>query len=127
TEILFMQHVIASLKSSGRCGIVAPDGVLFDDDGAFRAVRRRLLQECNLHTIVRLPPGSFIYTPHQRLNLLFFDRQGPTETIWFYEHPVPEDRRHLKHPRYTKTAPLRFEEFGPLMEWWDTRTATEWA
>jgi type I restriction enzyme M protein len=127
TEILFVQHVIASLKVAGRCAIVVPDGLLFDDDGAFKAVRRQLVTECNLHTIIRLPPGTFPYTPHQKLNLLFFDRQGPTEAIWFYEHPVPEARRHLKHPRYTKTQPLRFEEFMPIQEWWNDRQETEWA
>ncbi|MCA1699815.1 MAG: type I restriction-modification system subunit M [Actinobacteria bacterium] len=109
TELLFLQHVIATLKPTGRCAIVAPDGVLFDDDNAFRLVRRKMLQDCNLHTLVRLPVGSFPNTPHQRLNLLFFDREGPTGGIWFYEHLVPEARRHTG--RYTKRFPLRFEEF----------------
>jgi hypothetical protein len=71
--------------------------------------------------------GAFPNTPHQRLNLLFFDRAGPTQGIWFYEHLVPESRRHLKHPRYNKSNPLRFEELEPLIAWWDAREANEHA
>jgi type I restriction enzyme M protein len=125
TEVLFLQHILASLKASGRCAVVAPDGILFDADDAFCSLRRKLLSDCNLHTIVRLPIGAFPNTPHQRLNLLFFDRTGPTAGIWYYEQLVPENRRHLKHPRYNKTNPLRFDEFEPLIEWWTDRGANE--
>jgi type I restriction enzyme M protein len=127
TEVLAVQHIVASLKTTGRCAVVVPGGILFDDDSAFRAVRRKLLKDCNLHTIVRLPAGCFPHTPHQKLNLLFFDRQGPTAEIWFYELPVPENRRHLKHPRFTKTQPLTGADFDDLRAWWNDREETEWA
>ncbi|WP_150109961.1 type I restriction-modification system subunit M/S [Crystallibacter crystallopoietes] len=127
TEVLALQHIVASLKNDGRCGVVVPGGILFDDDSAFRAVRRKLLKDCNLHTIVRLPAGCFPHTPHQKLNLLFFDRSGPTREIWYYELPVPENRRHLKHPRFTKTQPLTAADFDGLRAWWGDRQEDEWA
>lgn len=127
TEVLFLQHIIASLKATGRGAVVVPDGVLFDDEVAFHHLRTALLSDLNLHTIVRLPPGCFPYTPHQRVNLLFFDKSSGTTGIWYYEQPVPSDRRHLKHPRYTKTRPLRYEDFEELLQWWGDRHQTEWA
>lgn len=127
TEVLFLQHLVASLRPTGRGAVVVPDGVLFDDDLAFRQLRRTLLADLNVYTVVRLPPGCFEYTPHQRVNLLFFDKSHPTTGIWYYEQPVPPDRRHLKHPRYTKTRPLRYEDFAELLSWWTDRSATEWA
>ena len=76
-------------------------------------IKQDLLEEFNLHTIVRLPDGVFSpYTPIPT-NVLFFDRSGPTTEIWYYEHPLPEGREN-----YTKTKPLQFEEFEPLFAWW---------
>ncbi len=81
-----------------------------------------LLARFNLHTIVRLPSGVFEpYTPIPT-NVLFFDRSRPTDTIWLYEHPLPDGRK-----KYTKTLPLRFEEFAPLIRWWDSREETDQA
>ncbi|HWF33347.1 MAG TPA: N-6 DNA methylase [Solirubrobacteraceae bacterium] len=127
TEVLFLQHIVAMTRGEGRVAVVAPDGVLFDDETAFKGLRRKLLTDCNLHTIVRLPVGAFPNTPHQRLNLLFFDRKGPSQGVWFYEHLVPENRRHLKHPRYNKSNPLCFEELEPLLAWWDAREPNDHA
>lgn len=72
-----------------------------------------LLKEFNLHTIVRLPNGVFAPYTSIPTNLLFFDRSGPTKEVWYYEQPLPEGRKN-----YTKTAPIQFEEFAPLIEWW---------
>ncbi len=85
-------------------------------------MRQRLVEECNLHTIVRLPPG--VFTPYTNIptNLLFFDKTGPTREVWYYEHPLPEGRK-----SYTKTQPLAFEEFAPCSEWWKSRTENEHA
>ena len=92
TALLFLQLIMRKLRRAprpGRAGIVVPNGVLFGDGLAAR-LREELLRDFNLHTIVRLPLGVFApYTP-QPTNLLFFDRTGPTEGIWLYEHPLPD-------------------------------------
>lgn len=95
--------------------MVVPDGVLFGDGVAAR-IKRDLLKSFNLHTIVRLPDGVFApYTPI-RTNLLFFDRTRATSEIWFYEQSAAGDRKN-----YTKTMPLRFEEFAECQAWWGGR------
>lgn len=99
----------------GRAAVVVPNGTLYAD-GVGARIKEELLREFNLHTIVRLPPGVFApYTPIPT-NILFFDRSGPTEEIWFYEQPLPEGRK-----TYTKTNLLRFEEFEPCLAWWNDR------
>jgi len=119
TTLLFLQFIMRSLKPGGRCGMVAPNGLLFGDGVAAR-VKEQLLKNFNLHTIVRLPNGVFTpYTPIPT-NLLFFDRSGPTTEIWVYEHPLPEG-----YKNYTKTRPMQFEEFGGLIEWWNNRQESE--
>ncbi|MBN8609169.1 MAG: N-6 DNA methylase [Deltaproteobacteria bacterium] len=118
TALLFLQLIMRKLRRApkpGRAAVVVPNGVLFGDGIAAR-IKEELLREFNLHTVVRLPNGVFEpYTPIPT-NLLFFDRTGPTGDIWFYEHPLPEGRK-----KYTKTAPIQFEEFTPLKDWWSKR------
>jgi type I restriction enzyme M protein len=118
TALLFLQLIMRKLRRApkpGRAAVVVPNGVLFGDGIAAR-IKEELLREFNLHTIVRLPNGVFEpYTPIPT-NILFFDRTGPTGDIWFYEHPLPEGRK-----KYTKTAPIQFEEFIPLKQWWSKR------
>jgi len=121
TALLFMQFVMRSLKHGGRCGVVVPNGFLFGD-GVSARIKEQLLRNFNLHTIVRLPRGVFTpYTPIET-NLLFFDRTQPTTEIWYYEHSLPEGRNN-----YTKTRPMQFEEFAPLIEWWEARVESEHA
>ena len=79
-------------------------------------IKEELLKEFNLHTIVRLPNGVFAPYTSIPTNLLFFDRSGPTREVWYYEQPLPEGRKN-----YTKTAPIQFEEFAPLVAWWNKR------
>ena len=108
TAWLFLQVVMARLeKKKGRCGIVVPNGVLFANEGAPARIKKKLLTDFNLHTVVRLPNG--VFAPYTLIpsNLLFFEYGGPTKDIWFYEQPLPEGRKN-----YTKTKPLRFEEFA---------------
>jgi type I restriction enzyme M protein len=118
TALLFLQLIMRKLKRApkpGRAAVVVPNGVLFGDGIAAR-IKEELLREFNLHTVVRLPNGVFEpYTPIPT-NILFFDRSGATEDIWFYEHPLPEGRK-----KYTKTAPIQFEEFAPVRQWWRQR------
>jgi type I restriction enzyme M protein len=128
TALLFLQLIMRKLRrpdhkgsTGGRAGVVVPSGTLFGDGVAAR-IKQELLENYNLHTIVRIPNGVFApYTPIQT-NVLFFDRSGPTREIWYYEHPLPEGRKN-----YTKTQPLRIEEFGPLLEWWHARVESEHA
>lgn len=113
TAWLFLTAVIDKLKPGGRCGIVVPNSVLFDTGNTPARIKERLLTECDLHTVVRLPEGVFApYTPIPT-NLLFFEKGRATEEIWYYEVPPPEGRK-----RYTKTKPMRYEEFAPCQEWW---------
>jgi type I restriction enzyme M protein len=128
TALLFMQFIMRSLKPGGRCGVVVPNGTLFGD-GVSARIKEQLLRNFNLHTIVRLPNGVFAPYTSIPTNLLFFDRPGtggsrsaPTEDVWFYEHTLPAGVKN-----YTKTRPLTFEEFAPLLDWWDNRTENELA
>jgi type I restriction enzyme M protein len=117
TAWLFLQVVMARLeKKKGRCGIVVPNGVLFANEGAPARIKTKLLTGFNLHTVVRLPNG--VFAPYTLIpsNLLFFEHGGPTKDIWFYEQLLPEGRKN-----YTKTKPLRFEEFADVQSWWGGR------
>ncbi|HVM15330.1 MAG TPA: N-6 DNA methylase [Egibacteraceae bacterium] len=119
TAWLFLQLVIRQLKDGGRCGIVVPNGILFGD-GVGARIKQQLLADCNLHTVVRLPDGVFEpYTPIPS-NLLFFEKTGRTKEVWFYEVPPPEGRK-----KYTKTKPMRFEEFAECQAWWGDRVENE--
>jgi type I restriction enzyme M protein len=119
TAWLFLQLVIRQLKDGGRCGIVVPNGILFGD-GVGARIKQQLLADCNLHTVVRLPDGVFEpYTPIPS-NLLFFEKTGRTKEVWFYEIPPPAGRK-----KYTKSKPMRFEEFADCQAWWDDRVENE--
>ncbi len=96
-----------------RAAVVVPNGTLFGV-GMCARIREELLKEFNLHTLVRLPNGVFAPYTSIPTNILFFDRSGPTSEVWCYEQPLPEGRKN-----YTKTAPIQFEEFVPLVTWWD--------
>jgi type I restriction enzyme M protein len=89
-------------------------------DGVCARIKEELLKEFNLHTIVRLPNGVFAPYTSIPTNLLFFDRSGPTQDVWYYEHPLPEGRKN-----YTKTAPIQFEEFAACQTWWTRREENE--
>lgn len=114
TSWLFLQSVMERIRNSrtGRAGVVIPNGVLFAD-GIGAKIKAKLLKEFNLHTVMRLPNGTFAPYTLIPTNVLFFERGGPTKDIWFYEHPLPEGRKN-----YTKTKPLRFEEFEGCAAWW---------
>jgi len=119
TAWLFLNTVLDKLKVGGRCGIVLPNGVLFAE-GVGARIKERLLRECNLHTVVRLPDGVFAPYTSIPTNLLFFEkktssagREWSTNETWFYE-VVPVDGR----KRYTKTKPMREEDFASCTEWW---------
>jgi type I restriction enzyme M protein len=115
TAWLFVRAILDQLKKDGRCAIVLPNGSLFatGENSVGARIKKKLMEECDLHTIVRLPQG--VFAPYTQIpsNLLFFEKGRPTEEVWFYEIPLPEGRR-----GYTKTKPMRFEEFEPCVDWW---------
>jgi len=126
TALLFLQYIMRKIKDGGRCGMVVPDGTLFST-GPGMLVRKELVENLNLHTIVKLPKGVFApYTPIET-NILFFEKTGPTKEIWYYEHPLPHERQMLKNPCYTKTKPLQYEELKPLQDWWHNRVENKFA
>jgi type I restriction enzyme M protein len=119
TADLFLVLFIHLLKPMGRAGIVLPDGTLFGE-GVKSAIKRKLLSECNLHTIVRLPQGVFNPYAGVNTNLLFFEKGNPTKEIWYYELPLPEGMK-----QYTKNCGIRPEEFEPVKKWWKNRKTNE--
>ncbi len=119
TADLFLILFIRLLKQGGRAGIVLPDGFLFGE-GAKTRIKEHLLEECNLHTIIRLPGSVFAPYTSIATNLLFFTKGEPTKEVWYYEHRLPEGVK-----AYNKTKPIRVEEFDSIKEWWDNRTESE--
>jgi type I restriction enzyme M protein len=119
TADLFLVLVMELLKDGGRAAIVLPDGTLFGE-GIKTRIKRRLLEECDLHTVVRLPKGVFAPYTTIKTNILFFTKGAPTTVVWFYEHPYPE-----AYKSYSKTKPMRIEEFEPEKAWWVDRKESE--
>jgi len=115
---LFIVLFIQLLKPGGRCAIVLPDGCI-TGDGYKERIREKLLTDCNLHTIVRLPQSTF-HPATVSTNLLFFEKGTPTKEIWYYDHRLPEGQK-----SYSKTKGIQFIEFAPMIEWWDKREENE--
>ena len=116
TADLFMVEILYRLKQKGRVGIVLADGFLVGTDGAKGAIKRKLFEECNVHTIIRLP-GS-IFAPYTSIatNLLFFDKTGPTEETWFYRMDLPKG-----YKAFSKTKPVELKHFDSVIKWWNNR------
>ncbi len=115
TADLFLVLFVHLLKDGGRAGIVLPDGSLFGE-GVKSKIKEHLLTECNLHTIVRLPPGVFNPYAGVNTNLLFFTKGEPTKEVWYYQMQLPAGLR-----AYTKTKPIQDREFDVVKEWWNNR------
>ncbi len=116
---LFLILMIHLLKQGGRAGIVLPDGSL-TGDGVKQRVREKLLKDCNLHTIIRLPNSVFQPYATVATNLLFFTKGEPTKEIWYYEHRLPEGQK-----AYSKTRPIQVKEFDPIKKWWNKREESD--
>lgn len=116
TADLFMSVIIYRLKENGRAAVILPDGFLFGTDNAKIAIKKKLLSDFNLHTIVRMP--SSVFSPYTSIttNILFFDHTKPTTETWFYRLDMPEGYKH-----FSKTKPMKLEHFAPVMEWWNNR------
>ena len=109
----------AGHEKSGRAAIVVPNGTLFGEGVAAR-IKEELLKEYNLHTVIRLPFGVFSPYADIPTNLLFIDRSGPTKDIWFYENPLPSGKK-----KYSKTNPIRIEEFADCIKWFQLKRRRE--
>ena len=121
TADLYLYLIIQLLKERGRAAVVLPDGFLFGE-GAKTRIKERLLERCNLHTIVRLPNGVFAPYTGIKTNLLFFTKGEPTKEIRYFEHPLPNGIK-----SYSKTKPIRIEEFDLEKAWWSNREENEYA
>lgn len=125
TALLFLQLIMRKLKrkkpnqDGGRAAIVVPHGTLFADGIAAR-VKKQLVDEFNLHTIVRLGEGIFAPYTDIACNLLFFEQGEPTREIWYYELPPPDGRK-----KYSKTKPIQTEEFDSIRKWWNKRQVND--
>ena len=116
TADLFMAVILYRLKENGRAAVILPDGFLFGTDNAKINIKKKLLNDFNLHTVVRMP--SSVFAPYTSIttNILFFDRTHPTEETWFYRLDMPVEYKH-----FSKTKPMRLDHFDPVVEWWNDR------
>lgn len=115
---LFMSVIMYRLKKNGRAAVILPDGFLFGADNAKVNIKKKLLSEFNLHTVIRMP--SSVFSPYTSIttNILFFDRTGSTKETWFYRLDMPEGYKH-----FSKTKPMKLEHFDPVIDWWNDRQA----
>ncbi len=116
TADLFMDVIMYRLKKNGRCAVIIPDGFLFGEDNAKVAIKTKLLNEFNLHTIVRMPHSVFAPYTSITTNILFFDNTHPTENTWVYRMDMPEG-----YKNFSKTKPILLEHFKPVIDWWTNR------
>lgn len=116
TADLFMSVIMYRLKKNGRAAVIIPDGFLFGTDNAKIAIKKKLLKEFNLHTVIRMPHSVFAPYTSITTNILFFDKTKPTEETWFYRLDMPDG-----YKNFSKTKPMKLEHFEPAMKWWDNR------
>ena len=116
TADLFMSVIMYRLRENGRAAVILPDGFLFGTDNAKVAIKKKLLSEFNLHTVIRMPHSVFAPYTSITTNILFFERTGPTRETWFYRLDMPDG-----YKNFSKTKPMKLEHFAPAIEWWNNR------
>jgi type I restriction enzyme M protein len=116
TSDLFLALIMYRLKKNGRAAVIMPDGFLFGTDRAKTAIKKKLVNEFNLHTVIRMPRSVFSPYTSITTNILFFDRSGSTEGTWFYRMDMPEG-----YKNFTRTRPVMPEHFAPVIAWWNNR------
>ena len=116
TADLFMSVIMYRLKQNGRAAVILPDGFLFGTDNAKVAIKKKLMSEFNLHTVIRMPHSVFAPYTSITTNILFFDRTGSTKETWFYRLDMPDG-----YKNFSKTKPMKLEHFAPAIEWWSDR------
>ena len=112
TADLFLQYIIEMLKDGGRAAVVLPDGTLFGE-GVKTKIKKLLLDECNLHTLIRLPKSVFAPYTSIKTNILFFEKGTPTQDVWYYEVPLPTGVK-----AFNKTKPMKLDDFSACLDWW---------
>ena len=127
TALAFLLYIMYSLKDSGKCGIILPNGPMFAT-GIAGKIKQKLLEEFNLHTIIRLP--ETIFEPYTTIatNILFFDKKGKTKDIWYYQMKVDERLRgatRAKNPKYTMSNPILYEDFEEIEKWLKNKKENE--
>ena len=120
TATAFLLYIMYSLKDNGKCGIILPNTQLFPKTGTIAKIKQKLLEEFNLHTIIRLP--ETVFEPYTTIatNILFFDKKGKTKDIWYYQMKVDERLRgatRAKNPKYTMSNPILYEDFEEIEKW----------
>ena len=111
-----MSVIMYRLKQNGRAAVILPDGFLFGTDNAKVAIKKKLMSEFNLHTVIRMPHSVFAPYTSITTNILFFDRTGSTKETWFYRLDMPDG-----YKNFSKTKPMKLEHFAPAVEWWSDR------
>lgn len=120
TADLFLALILYRLKHSGRAAVIIPDGFLFGQDSAKTEIKRRLIEDFNLHTVVRMPQSVFAPYTSITTNILFFDNTGRSNGVWFYRMDMPEGYKH-----FSKTKPMLAHHFDHMREWWKDRREIE--
>ena len=116
TADLFMSVIMYRLKQNGRAAVILPDGFLFGTDNAKIAIKKKLISEFNLHTVIRMPHSVFAPYTSITTNILFFDRTGSTKETLFYRLDMPDG-----YKNFSKTKPMKLEHFAPVIDWWNHR------
>jgi len=116
TADLFMSVIMYRLKQAGRAAVIIPDGFLFGTDNAKTAIKRKLITEFDLHTVIRMPHSVFAPYTSITTNILFFNFTKPTVDTWFYRLDMPEG-----YKNFNKTNPMKLEHFQPAIDWWNNR------
>ncbi|MFL2077584.1 class I SAM-dependent DNA methyltransferase [Marinilactibacillus psychrotolerans] len=120
TADLFMNVIMYQLKKEGRAAVILPDGFLFGTDNGKFNIKKKLMNEFNLHTVVRMPHSVFAPYTSIRTNILFFDNTEPTKETWFYRIDMPEG-----YKNFSKTKPMKLDHFNDALNWWDNREDIE--
>ena len=116
TADLFMSVIMYRLKKDGRAAVIIPDGFLFGNDNAKTNLKKKLLTDFNLHTVVRMPQSVFSPYTSITTNILFFNNEEPTGKTWFYRVDMPEGIKH-----FSKTKPMKLSDFDDCVAWWNDR------
>lgn len=120
TADLFMNTIMYRLKKNGRCAVIVPEGFMFGVDQAKQNIKKKLFNEFNVHTIVRLPHSIFAPYTSIRTNIVFFDNTEATKYTWFYRVDMPEG-----YKNFSKTRPMKIEHFKEVINWWNNRKEIE--
>lgn len=116
TADLFIALIMYRLKKNGKVAVILPDGFLFGTDNTKVNIKTKLLNDFNLHTVIRLP--SSVFAPYTSIttNILFFDSTKTTDDVWFYRMDMPEG-----YKKFSKTKPIKNEHFEVVKDWWNNR------